>query len=81
MVEDAPVNTGAGDWAGCGVQMVVNGGSKLQIFVRRRRADNRGLSLSFVVRRAITQWRIRLSEWIIWPLRFDMHPGAFLSFH
>jgi len=60
--------------------MVVRGGSKLLIFVRRKRVDHRELSLSFVVRRVFTQWRIRLSEWIIWPLRFDMHPRAFLFF-
>jgi hypothetical protein len=54
---------------------------KLLIFVRRKRADSRGLSLSFVVRRVFTQCRIRLSEWIISLLRFDMHLRAFLSFH
>ena len=51
------------------VQMVVRSGSKPLIFVRRRRVDHRDLSLSFVVGRAITQWRIRLSKWLIVPGR------------
>jgi hypothetical protein len=68
-------------WVGCAVKTVVRSGSKLLIFVRRKRADSRGLSLSFVVRRVFTQCRIRLSEWIISLLRFDMHLRAFLSFH
>jgi hypothetical protein len=65
----------------CAVKTVVRSGSKLLIFVRRKRADSRGLSLSFVVRRVFTQCRIRLSEWIISLLRFDMQLRAFLSFH
>jgi hypothetical protein len=61
--------SGSSGWAGYGVQMVVRSGSKPLIFVRRRRVDHRDLSLSFVVGRAITQWRIRLSEWLIVPGR------------
>ena len=72
--------SGASGGDGYAVQTGGRGGSELLIFVRRRRADNRGLSLSFVVRQAFTQLRIRLSEWIISPLRFDMHPRAVLSF-
>src|SRR5687768_11596674 len=42
--------------------------------VERKRVDHRDLSSSFVVRRAITQWRFRLNEWIISPLRPDGVP-------
>jgi hypothetical protein len=62
------------------VWTVVRCGSEPRIFARRKRAG-RELSLSFVVRRVFTQCRIRLSEWIISLLRFDMHLRAFLSFH
>jgi hypothetical protein len=62
------------------VLAAVNGGSELVTFVGPKRADDRGSLFSFVVRRVFTQCRIRLSEWIISLLRFDMHPKAFLCF-
>jgi len=65
-------------WGAYAVQTAVKGGSELLIFGPKR--AERELSLSFVVRRAFTQCRIRLSGWVISLLRFDMHPRVFLSF-
>ena len=67
-------------WVAYAVMMADKGGSRLLIFVRQKRTDSRGLSLSFIVRRAFTRCRNRLIGWIISPLHFDMRPRGFLSF-
>jgi hypothetical protein len=64
----------------CEVSTVARSGSEQLIFGQPKRANSRGLSLSFIVRRAFTCCRNRLIEWIISPLHFDMRLRGFPSF-